>query len=473
MQPKKIKYLFFSCLLLAACRMGPNYEQPIIFDNQLLAEKMELKTPSVANLPFSPQDLKDEILNDLIKQGLENAPDIKTAKSRLDAAHEIRLSTISGLFPAIDEQANYTYEKFGKNMEPTLNSNFYRKGAAISWELDLFGRTQNKIAAASAQEQQMLFALENISVLLVAEISLAYVNLRTTQQLLSQTKADLKIQKSLAKLTHEKYQSGLSDAIDVNQADYQLATTKAVIPKLETEIEQYQNTLAVLIGKPAGSLQQTLKAKEPNLITQKFNYPLKNLYAIPVTVLRLRPDVQGAEAALKAQNATVGLALSNLFPSVSLAAFFGLQSVQLHNLFEGKSYTHSFQPSITTPLFHFGELWHQLKAEQASMQALTAQYEKTLLSATLEVRNLLIGLKKMEIRHKDLVKAWEKMDKAAQLARDKYKSGLIDYFQVLDSEERRISAQSAVTSSSGLLYQNIINFYKAVGGQFSFDRLKK
>ena len=352
-----------------------------------------------------------------------------------------------------------------------MTTDFYQKGLAVSWELDLFGRTQNKIAAASAQEQQMLFALENISVLLIAEVSLNYVNLRTTQQLLEQTKADLKIQESLAKLTHEKYRSGLADAIDVNQADYQLATTKAAIPKLENDIEQSQNALAILIGQPAGSLQEELKNSTHNLITQKFDYPLENLYAIPVEVLRFRPDVQGMEAALKTQNAEVGLAISNLFPSISLSAFFGFQSTHLHDLFEKKSYTHSFQPDITTSLFHFGAIWHQMKAEKATMQAMTAQYEKTLLGATQEVRNILIGLKKMEMRHKDLVLAWQKMDKAAKLARDKYKSGLIDYFQVLDSEERRISAQSAVTSSNGQLYQNIINFYKAVGGQFSFNKL--
>lgn len=467
----KIKITLLACLCLGACRLGPTYEQPLVFDNQVLAEKLELKTPSVSTLPFSPQDLKDETLNNLIDRALANAPDIKTAKARLDAAKEIRLSTMAGLFPALDEQAGYTYEKQSKNVTPSMTTDFYQKGLAVSWEVDLFGRTQNKIEAASAQEQQMLYALENISVLLVAQVSLAYVNLRTTQQLLDQTKEDLKIQESLAKLTHEKFRSGLADAIDVNQADYQLATTKAVIPKLENDIEQYQNALAVLIGQPAGTLQDELRNKKHNLITKKFTYPLENLYAIPVEVLRLRPDVQGMEAALKAQNAEVGLAISNLFPSISLSAFFGFQSTHLHDLFEGKSYAHSFQPNITTSVFHFGAIWHQMKAEQASMRAMTAQYEKTLLSATKEVRDLLIGLKKMEIRHKDLVKAWTKMDKAAKLARDKYKSGLIDYFQVLDSEERRISAQSAVTSSSGQLYQNIINFYKAVGGQFSFDKL--
>ena len=473
MKTKNLELICFGFLLLGACRLGPEYAQPIVFDNEVLTATMALQTPAVPALPFQPKDLNEPDLNNLIQMALENAPDIKTAKAHVEAARNIRLSTIAGLFPAVDGEATYSYQKLGKNAEQPNLTDVYKKGLNISWEIDLFGRQQNEIAAASAQEQQMRFALENINVLLVSEVSLAYINLRTSQQLLEQTKENLKIQKALTKLTREKYRSGLADAIAVNQAEYQLATTKANIPKLESDIEQYQNTLAILVGQPAGSLHQTLKNKTPNLITKKFNYPLDKLYAIPVEVLRLRPDVQGMEASLKQQNAEVGLATSNLFPTVSLSAFFGFESAHAHNLFERKSYTHAYQATISTALFHFGELWHQLKAQKATMQALTAQYEKTLLTATKEVRDLLVGLNKMDERHQSLLLAWQKMDKAAQLARDKYKSGLIDYSQVLDSEERRINAQSAVTSSNSLLYQNIVNFYKAVGGQFAFDQLKE
>ncbi len=473
MKPLKIKPLFVTFLLLSACRLGPDYERPQFYDNQVLSETLELKTPTVPTLPFEPKDLNEPDLNKLIQMALENAPDIKTARAHVEAARNMRLSSIAGLLPQTDATVSYTYQKLGENMEQPTLTDFYKKGINISWELDLFGQQQNKIAAASAQEQQMRFALENINVLLVSEVSLAYINLRTSQQLLEQTKENLKIQQALTKLTREKYRSGLSDAIAVNQAEYQLATTKANIPKLEIEIEQYQNTLAILVGQPAGSLHKILSNKTPNLITQKFNYPLDKLYTIPVEVLRLRPDVQGMEASLKEQNAEVGLATSNLFPTISLSAFFGFQSVHSHNLFHNKSYSHSYQPTISTTLFNFGALWHQLKAQEATMQALTAQYEKTLLNATKEVRDLLVGFQKMKIRHQDLLMAWEKMDKAAQLARDKYKSGLIDYSYVLDSEERRINAQSAVTSSNSLLYQNIINFYKAVGGQFAFEQLQE
>lgn len=460
-------------LIIAACKVGPTYNRPVIFENEVLEKTLDLKTPSVTKLPFQPQDFQDKLLNELIKEALEKAPDVRTARANIKAARAVRLAAVSGLFPTFDSSGQYSYEKMNENMEMATSENLYQAGLVIGWEIDVFGKKQYEIEAASAAEEQAKLGLENVAVSLISEVGSAYVGLRTTQYLLEQTKEDLKIQQALSQLTHEKYKTGLSSAIDVNQADYQLSTTKAAIPRLETEIETYENTLAVLIGQPAGGMKERLKNSKDNLIIQPMKSSLKNFFEVPVEVLRLRPDVLGLELALKKQNAELGKAIASLFPSVSLSAFFGFRSIHFNNIFEKESYSYSYQPSINAPLFHFGALWQNVKLQEAYMENMMVQYEQALLNATKEVRNVLVGLQKMEARHKDLETAWKKMDRAAKLARNRYESGLIDYFQVLDAEERRISAQTALTTSSGALYQNMLNFYKAIGGHFSFDQLQK
>ena len=467
----KIGLEIFLWGFIASCRMGPDYERPTIFNNNELERVLGLKTPDVVALPFKPEDFHDKELDELISEAKENAPDIRTALARVEAGRAMRLGTIATLFPTVDATEQHTDQKLSKNMGLMPDENNYQAGISIAWELDLFGKKRREIEAASAEEEQMKAALENVMVSVVAEIGMNYVSLRTAQYLLEQTKEDVKIQKELARLTHDKYKSGLSSAIDVNQADYQLATTKANVPKLETEIETYKNALAVLVGKPAGSLHDRLQVKKPNLIAKPFAFKMDKLWHLPVDVVRYRPDVMGVEAALKAQNARVGQAVASLFPTVSLSALFGFESIHFDNWFEENSHAHSYRSSITAPIFHFGALWQNMKAEEANMKESMVQYEQALLNATQEIRNILVGLEKMEQRHKDLELAWQKMDKAARLARNRYESGLIDYFQVLDAEERRISAQAALTTSSGALYHNILNFYKAVGGQFTFNRL--
>ena len=467
---KVLNTVMFLCL--TGCLMGPNYNRPILFKNEELERALDLKTPSVIALPFDPKDFHDAELDRLIAEAKDNAPDIRTALARVEASRATRLGTIATLFPTIDATEQHTDQNLSRNMGIMPDENNYQAGISLAWEIDLFGKKRREIEAASAEERQMKAALENVMVSVIAEIGSNYINLRTTQHLLLQTKADLKIQQELARLTKDKYKSGLSNAIDVNQAEYQLATTKANIPKLETEIETYKNALAVLIGQPAGSLHDRLKSSSSNMITQPFHFDLNKLSSLPVDVIRYRPDVVGMEEALKAQNARVGQAVASLFPTLSLSALFGFESIHFDNLFEHNSHAHSYKGSITAPIFHFGALWQNVKAAEANMKEAMIQYEQTLLNATKEIRNILVGLQKMEMRHKDLQQAWKKMDKAARLARNRYESGLIDYFQVLDAEERRISAQAALTNSSGALYQNILIFYKAVGGQFTFDRIQ-
>jgi len=460
------------CLSVTGCLMGPDYERPLVFQNVELEHILDLKTPAVQTLPFSPQDFKDNELDDLIAEAKENAPDIRTALARVEAGRAMRLGTIATLFPSIDATEQHTDQKIGKNMGLAPDDNSYQAGISIAWEIDLFGKKRREIEEASATEEQMKAALEKVMVSVVAEVGLNYVNLRTAQYLLKQTKDDLKIQQELARLTQDKYKTGLSSAIDVNQAEYQVATTRANIPKLETQIETYKNALAVLVGKPAGSFHERLKMTKKNLVVDPFRFDLNKLKSLPADVIRYRPDVIEMEQALKAQNARVGQAVASLFPTISLSALFGFESIHFDNLFKHNSYAHSYGSSITAPIFHFGALWQNVKAEEANMKESMIQYEKTLLNATQEIRNILVGLQKMEARHKDLQHAWERMDKAARLARNRYESGLIDYFQVLDAEERRIGAQADLTTSSGALYQNILNFYKAVGGQFTFDRIR-
>ena len=469
----KISINFLILLLFCACRMGPDYNRPTLFEDEELEQTLGLTKPAIKNLPFQPKDFHDKELDALLEEAQNNAPDIRTALARIEASRALKRGTIATLLPSLDITEQYTKQKLGNNMGLMPDDNNYQAGFSVAWELDLFGKKRREIEAASAAEQQALAALENIMIIVITDVGGNYINLRTAQYLLEQTKEDLKIQKELARLTHDKYKSGLSSAIDVNQADYQVATTAANIPKLETQIETYQNTLAILLGKPAGSFQKRLQNSQNNLITQPFQYSLNKLFELPVEVVRYRPDVLEMEEALKEQNARVGEAIASLFPTISLSALFGFESIHFDNLLEKNSYAHSYNTSITAPIFHFGALWQNVKAEEANLSIAMIQYEKTLLNATKEIRDILIGLQKMEKRHKDLEIAWQKMNKAARLARNRYESGLIDYSYVLDAEERRIAAQAALTSSSGDLYQNILNFYKAVGGQFTFNHIQK
>lgn len=63
--------------------------------------------------------------------------------------------------------------------------------------------------------------------------------------------------------------------------------------------------------------------------------------------------------------------------------------------------------------------------------------------------------------------AYQKMDSVANLMWDKYQKGLIEYSDVLDAQQRRLAVQTQMVDSNSALYQNIVTFYKAIGGTFT------
>ena len=48
----------------------------------------------------------------------------------------------------------------------------------------------------------------------------------------------------------------------------------------------------------------------------------------------------------------------------------------------------------------------------------------------------------------------------------KYREGLIEFSDMLTTEQNLLTAQNNLAASGGTVYRNIITFYKAVGGGY-------
>ena len=117
MRMLKISVSCIALSIMAACRLGPDYERPLFFDNALLEQTMNLKTPAVETLPFQPEELKDVVLNKLIQETTKNAPDIKAARARVESARAMRLSLIGEIFPPLGVVKQYSNNKRYKSWQ--------------------------------------------------------------------------------------------------------------------------------------------------------------------------------------------------------------------------------------------------------------------------------------------------------------------------------------------------------------------
>ena len=458
------KIVFF--LILTSCAVGPDYVPEMTFDDYSIQKTIGLNEDNKDFNNFSPYDFNDEILNTFMDEVQEKSPTIQVALLRLKQARENLRITSKNAFPMFDITGKYNFINESKNMGIVFDSNYYQVGLDMNWEIDIFGKTRRQKEASKAQFLAEIYNLKNINVSLVAEVATNYVNLKNIEQQLEYANENYLIEEGVYNLVNDQYKVDLADEISLSQAKYLMETTKMSIPKLEFEREKYIASLALLLGRLPNEIVEYLNENGgENLVNKTFNYDIEKLYDIPVTVIRNRPDVKIAEENLIAQNANIGVAVSEFYPSISLAGFFGLQSLKWSNLAESNSKSHSFVPVVSLPLFHWGQLNSNVKIQELMKEEKFIEYKNTILLAINEIKSSIVGVIDEYKINKSAKSAYENIQKATELTWKKYKLGLVGYNDVLNAEQRRITAQTNMVNSNANLYKSLITFYKSIGGK--------
>lgn len=464
-QIQKITTVLLLGVFLTSCMVGPDYERPEFFTNFEIEQALNVSGEKVPE--FSPKDFKDKTLDTLIEKAHQNSPTLKTALWRL---HQSRASlNIAGadLLPTLDASGQYNFVKDSKNMGLILQDSYYRVGLDVAWELDLFGGKRRRLQAERANLKSALYAVQNTMLSLTAEVARLYIQSRTVEELIRQTKENIRLQSEMTELVRDKQKTGLASELSLQQALYLLKNTSATLADLEYQQTETNNALALALGELPGTVEKIIKKDKNSLITRPFDYDLDKITTIPSTVLQNRPDVKGAEENLIAQNELVGVAVADMFPKISLSALFGFESLEWNKLWRNDSLAHTITPNITTPIFHFDALRQNVKIQKAIKEEQILAYQQTLLQAAGEIKNAMVALIQERKRYQDLRETYQHADNVAQLMQSKYKNGLIEYTDVLQAEQNRLQSQMQMIKSSGALYTDLIRFYKAIGGNDS------
>ena len=461
--------LLASVAFISSCSVGPDYKRPQFFGADAISESLNLsgKKQNIAKDWY--QQFNDPFLNTLIARGLENSPTVGVAIEKLRQARQsLRINAVQNL-PTLDADGSYNYSKEAINYGIPVSSDYYQLGIDASWEIDIWGGGRRLTESSLALVRAAGASLDNVRLSLTAEIATNYINLRQTQEQLRIAKKNLELQQSIYELVNEKYKVGLTDDISLNQASYIVKNTEMQIPELEASVTAYQNALAILIGQLPGQLDAMLQNPEQNLVAKPYKFDLQQLYDLPINVVRERPDVREVEEQLIAQNAKIGQAIAKLFPNVSIRGFLGYQSQKLSNLISHKHDMYSYSPAISLPLFHWGALVNNVELEKSATAEQMQLYKSSLLTAVGDIRNATTALSKEAERNISAAAAKKAQLQVANLTLEKYKQGLIEFSDVLTSQQNLLSAQTSYVESNATIYKSIISFYKSVGGGYITD----
>ena len=433
---------------------------------------METNSQADTSLGQWWQLFHDATLNALIREATYSNYDIRIAQARVRESRAQAGIAQSALLPSIDANGAYTRERLSKNTpdgfvaqaaQQSLVQNFYSAGFDASWEIDVFGGNRRALEAAKADVGASVESSRDVLITVLGDVGLNYLDLRGLQKQLAVTRDNLRLQEETLKLTQVQMKAGLATEVDTARAEAQAENTLSQIPLLEENIESTIHKLAVLTGKQPDELEAELKpaAAIPSAIP---SIPVE----LPSDLLQRRPDIRGAEREVAAATARIGVAKSDLFPKFYLASATGLQSISAAKFFDAESGIWSFGPSMSWPIFAGGQIRQNIKVQNARQEQALDRYQETVLVSLEEVEDSLVACNK-ESEHHDALAHSEAADRrAADLAEERYRSGLEDFLDVLETQRTLLDVQDALAQSDRNLGQNVIRLYKALGGGWEY-----
>ncbi|MCA9485101.1 MAG: TolC family protein, partial [Nitrospina sp.] len=278
------------------------------------------------------ETLEDPLLIRLVDKAIGNNLELKVAQSRVREERAQRGIAESARLPNVNAVGGVSRRQNASaaNAGGAVGSTLYSSGFDASWEIDLFGGIQRSVEAAGATVEATQEQLNDTLVTLVAEVALNYIEIRTFQARLQAAEKNQKTQEETLRIVEDRLEGGLSTTLSLEQAKYNLESTRSEIPTLKIGIEKAKNGLTVLLGEFPGSLDKDLDEYSRVPVT-----PMEVAVGVPADLLRRRPDVRQSERELAAQTARVGVATADLYPKLRLLGSVGLETLSAASFFGG------------------------------------------------------------------------------------------------------------------------------------------
>lgn len=444
-------------LILVSCKVSQPYQKPDLNTAGLYRDYSDADTSNVASLPFN-RLFTDQVLVELIEQGLAQNINLKIAYQRIIAAEANLRQSRAAFLPDLNGSASVKQSKlaFPQGFGIINSSTQYDLGLTASWEADIWGRLKSAKRGALAGMLQTEEARKAIQTQLIADIANRYFTLLAMDQqlnILEQTvnnrRTDVHTMKSL------KAANIVTGAAEV-QSEASMYAAEVAIPKLKKQIREVENNLNSLLAKPSGAVNRT------SLNAQQLQVDLKP--GVPAQLLENRPDVKQAEYAFMAAFENTNVARKLFYPSITLTAAGGFTSFSLKDWLTPDGLFGNIAAGIAQPIFSKGANKARLITAKAAQQEAALNFQKSLLLAGEEVSNALFAyqtaITQQSIRVKQLAALQKSVDFTKKLLRY---SSATNYTDVLTSEQNLLAAQLEDVDDKLQQWQAVIALYRALG----------
>ncbi len=409
------------------------------------------------------RSFNDRTLNEL-------EPQVEIANQNLAAALEIYeqsqadvAKAQAALYPAVQHDEHFTTNKQSAHrpLRSAGQPNHYGDNlfeVAASYEVDLWGRVRDTVAASRAQAQASGATLEAVKLSLQAELARDYVTLRGVDRQIKLLQDTVAAYKQALDLTRRRLEGKIAAPIDVARAKVPLDSAQAQLADTAGPRALLEHAIATLIGRPASNF--SIPASTKGLPIPSFPP------GVPSNLLERRPDVAAAERQVAAANESIGVARAAFFPRFTLNLAGGTQDTGLNLLNLPNSFW-SVGPTVYLPLFDGGLRSAELSAAEASYREQAAHYRGTVLQAIQEVEDDLALLRSLKNEAHSTDAAAAAAQKAQDLAFDLYRDGAINFLDVVVAQTAALTAKQTALGVETRRLQTSVALILSLGGDFS------
>lgn len=457
--------------LLAGCQtVGPNYTSPTppaVTSFAMAGDAAPMLDTAARPAGAWWTALGSPQLNDVMSQALKDSPTLAEANATLQRSRSQLAQVDATLLPQVDGNASITRERININQfgfslpgftSPTIS--LYSIGASVSYDLDLFGGARRGREEAQAMLEEQSRRADAAYLTLTGKVALQAVRIAAIRAQLDAARAVIADGERTVDLARKAEQAGGAAPASVTPSVAQLAADRAAIPPLEAQLAQARHALALLVGQAPGNWTA------PDFDLAAFKAPTQIPVGVPSEMVRRRPDILAAEAALHAATADIGVQTAKLYPDIKLNAGYQQGALDGRDLFKYDSSGWNFGPAVSLPLFDGGRRKAGVSAAEAEAKAADARYRQTVLTAFNQVADALDALG----RDDALIKArTEQVDSAQRSFADAqraYDLGGGTLLAVVDAQRTLSRARRDLVASQGDRYTHIVDLFTATAADW-------
>ncbi len=462
-------------LWLTACTIGPKYTKPSAPVPPAYKEAGASNIDGDWN-PAQPKDdaargkwwerLSDPQLNALEEKLNISNQNIAAAAANVQVARAMIREARAQYFPTVTANPGITNSRLSTAFGQTVGINYTAFAAPLeaSWEPDLWGRIRNTVKSNTFAAQVSVADLENARLSAQAELAADYYQLRGQDALKQVLDSTVSAYQEQLELTHDLYRAGLDNDESIAQAESQLKAAQAQDTNLGVLRAQYEDAIAVLSGQPASTFSI------PAVETLKANLPAIPL-GVPSQLLERRPDIAAAERAMAQANAQIGIAKTAYYPTVTLGASAGFESLAFAKWLAWPSRIWSVGPGLAETIFDGGLRKATVQQFQASYDQTVATYRETVLTAFQQVEDNLAALRILTQAIEQQDGAIESAGRSLEEANVRYKAGLDPYLNVIAAQTALLNDQQSAVSFRTQRMVASVQLIEALGGGWDASQM--